>query len=839
MSWAHFDGDTPVKLSFKGITAPSTIDNPKLRHAMTYDSEGNALRSSARESVVSRIASASQAANRGYFSDGSAFMSGTKPTHSRKTSMISDEEIQASMLAMYGDSSKSSTPQNVTPATSTKNANNFDENGKSKRPSLWGSFKNLITGGETREKIHQSHKCGIANNSFGLVEDLDLDEMDNTMTFSPASNHNLLHFSSSVSNLEELNKYKDNNEDDDMFDDFEFPEEGIKAPSQLAPHFAEPDTFDDPFSNCFDEIDPGTNQERERLKALSNKVSKILNEISSPVDKDHFPEDICNSVLASFGPSPTLGAQLIQDHGVLTILQLLEVWKTDEHVYLIIQIINKIIYQNIKGLEYLSMLGLIPLMMAYARPAPDNINLTESHPTTNVFKISQVQVEAATFIENVCANPRTLQMFIGCGGLDVLVYFISFSHNLGSDLEARVLVRVGLNGVLQIFKLSGIRRNDFCKIMADRKLLLSLTILFEYLIEQLIQQENGHQIQDAKHCWDALHKTTEVLESFSKSVKVVVNNIKESELVQKLIRSFTLILNRSGVGSKHEFVELVNDVLKFLKNMTLEPEIIDHLDESGVIDEVMHLLKRQKAKSDDAAMVRGLEKVEASIIYLIFCLCRLNKARQDKAANLGIVPHLLRVIDEQKSTKQFALHVLCDLGHSTNQSTRAILADNKVVNLFISLLRGGQIVENWQTRALECLAAWMGNEPKDVEPALCEGDAIGNLIWSFRTLHQENFEKVSECLLELVQASNQLAQGLGRQKEFINELISRLQYPKAKIVLNLLRTLQHLFTNHLQQVQFIRDFELQRAVQKLAEDQEKVLVNKLANDLLEAFKSVS
>ncbi|CAN0503182.1 unnamed protein product, partial [Ectocarpus sp. 8 AP-2014] len=81
-----------------------------------------------------------------------------------------------------------------------------------------------------------------------------------------------------------------------------------------------------------------------------------------------------------------------------------------------------------------------------------------------------MRVEAARLVRTLCnGSDLTLQTLISCGGLSVLAQFLAAGGpRIDSDgargADARRLVRIGIDGVLKVFSLQRIRRNDFCKL---------------------------------------------------------------------------------------------------------------------------------------------------------------------------------------------------------------------------------------------------------------------------------------------------------------------------------------------------------------------------------------
>jgi hypothetical protein len=74
----------------------------------------------------------------------------------------------------------------------------------------------------------------------------------------------------------------------------------------------------------------------------------------------------------------------------------------------------------------------------------------------------------------------TLQMFIGCGGINVLVEFLE------EDIDAeRDLVLIGVNGVWSVFELQGpTPKNDFCRILSRSSVLYPLSLVLNRVVDE-------------------------------------------------------------------------------------------------------------------------------------------------------------------------------------------------------------------------------------------------------------------------------------------------------------------------------------------------------------------
>lgn len=83
----------------------------------------------------------------------------------------------------------------------------------------------------------------------------------------------------------------------------------------------------------------------------------------------------------------------------------------------------------------------------------ENLCFVGGIPTVSEFAMKQfptdIRHEAAAFVRQICqASTLALQMFVSCGGLNVLVSFLE------EDLETeRDLVLIGVNGICSVFEL--------------------------------------------------------------------------------------------------------------------------------------------------------------------------------------------------------------------------------------------------------------------------------------------------------------------------------------------------------------------------------------------------
>jgi serine/threonine protein kinase len=195
------------------------------------------------------------------------------------------------------------------------------------------------------------------------------------------------------------------------------------------------DEDDDPFAQLeedFDELDLETNIARDRYARLCKFVEELVGEMKKNLVPDalaHHSEQLMQVLIES----PELKGTIVTSHGMLPILEILDTCQMQDVILRLLKIVNMIIYENEELMETLCFLGGIPIISRFADQRVS----------------SQIRLEAAAFVRQMCqGSTLTLQMFIGCGGLNVLCDFLE------EDLETeRDLVLIGVMGVYNVFEL--------------------------------------------------------------------------------------------------------------------------------------------------------------------------------------------------------------------------------------------------------------------------------------------------------------------------------------------------------------------------------------------------
>lgn len=173
-----------------------------------------------------------------------------------------------------------------------------------------------------------------------------------------------------------------------------------------------------------------------------------------PDESDDVILSACQKLTTFFHQRPEQKIVFVTQHGLLPLMELLEAPRI-RVICSVLQLLNLIIKDNTDFQENACLVGLIPVVMSFA--VPD--------------RPREVRMEAAYFLQQLCqSSSLTLQMFISCRGIPILVGFLEADY-----AKYREMVHLAIDGMWQVFKLQrSTPRNDFCRIAAKNGILLRL-----------------------------------------------------------------------------------------------------------------------------------------------------------------------------------------------------------------------------------------------------------------------------------------------------------------------------------------------------------------------------
>ncbi|CAN9266026.1 unnamed protein product [Alternaria alternata] len=579
--------------------------------------------------------------------------------------------------------------------------------------------------------------------------------------------------------------------------------------SKMANSFIIADEDDlDPFANLdegLDNINLENNVARDRDDRLTKMTESLVGCLKTSQPDDELL-DIADQLLQVLHESPDKRSIILRSHGMLPILEILGTRPHNEVVLPLLKIINLIILEDSESQESLSFLGGIPTICYFA---------SKKFP-------SDIRKEAAAFVRQMYqTSTLTLQMFIGCGGINVLVEFLE------EDIDAeRDLVLIGVNGVFGVFELQGpTPKNDFCRIFSRSSVLYPLSLVLNRMVEE-----------DGEVARLIVGRIVQIFLIFSQAESHVKDLVADRMILKRVLKDLR------KMSPPHQIT-----MLKFIKNLSSLSSTHEALQNSNAIDILIELLKSTRQKdamsrslhrsaSDPARLPPFHREISNQILNTMYNLCRHNKSRQEEAALSDIIPLLKEVVREGGPLKEFALPVLLEMVNS-GKVARKMLWDAKGLAFYVSLLGD----RNWAVTALDAIFVWLQEETARVEQYLLSSQSSFTVAiisaYTSADLPHSTFENMLEPLQKLVRLSPPIAASLA-VPEIFSRTEQKLGHKDAVTRLNFLRILRTICDAKDEGCWLVRAFGCYDRISWLMEHDSAVLVRQMAEELVRACDEV-
>ncbi|KAF2275217.1 uncharacterized protein EI97DRAFT_475777 [Westerdykella ornata] len=600
----------------------------------------------------------------------------------------------------------------------------------------------------------------------------------------------------------EIQKYAEDDQDDfsDVWGDIKQPsrpesDSGSEhssmamVTSKMASSFVVVDDDEiDPFANLeegLENINLENNVARDRDDRLAKQTENLVGCLKTS-QPDDVLLDIADQLLQVLYESPDKKAIVLRSHGLLPILEILGTIPPNDVVLRLLKIVNMIILDDAESQESLSFLGGIPIICNFAY---------KRYP-------SEIRKEAAAFVRQMYqTSTLTLQMFIGCGGINVLVEFLE------EDIDAeRDLVLIGVNGVWSVFELQGpTPKNDFCRILSRSSVLYPLSLVLNRVVD-----ETGELAELIEG------RIVNIFLIFSQAESHVKDLVADRMILKRVLKDLR------KMSPAHQVT-----MLKFIKNLSMLSSTHEALQNSNAIDILIELLKTSKKSPLQ-------REIANQILNTMYNLCRHNKSRQEEAALSDVIPLLKDVVQQGGPLKEFALPILCELAHS-GKVARKMLWDAKGLAFYIGMLSD----RNWQVTALDAIFVWLQEETARVEQYLLYSNFSTAIISSYTSpeLSQATFESMLEPLQKIVRLSPPIAASLA-VPEIFTRTVQKLSHKDAVTRLNLLRILRTICDAREEECTLIKQFGVYDTIHHLSNYDPAILVRQMAEELVRSCDAV-
>ncbi|MCJ1308432.1 hypothetical protein MMC25_002085 [Agyrium rufum] len=539
---------------------------------------------------------------------------------------------------------------------------------------------------------------------------------------------------------------------------------------------------DDPFSA----MEEGFDETNLEANVARDKYARILTQVQSTValfkgwQMDDLLDEQSEQLLAIVSEFPETKKIIIESHGMLPMLEILENYRQRDTVLNLLRLINIMLYDDGWVQENLCFLGGVSVISQF----------------TSKKYAKEIRTEAATFVNLMChSTPLGLQMFVSAGGLRVLVEFLEEDYD-----DDRDIVMIGLNGVAIVFEQQGpTPRNDFCRILSRSSVLDPLSVVLSRVLDEQTDDTEPYE-----------QMIVDIFYIFSLSENHVKELVAERTVLHRVLKDLRRMRPANQIT-----------MLKFIKNLSMLATTLDKLQNSNAVDVLTEMLR-------SSFSLTHWKEVQSQTLNTLYNLCRLSKPRQEDAALNGVIPILMRLLKQDRPLKEFALPILCDMAHAGKIGRRELWR-NKGLQFYINLLAD----EYWAGTALDSIFIWLQEETAKVEDHLLQGGFASAVIKCLSAPGASGIEGSLEPLQKLLRLSPAVAASLA-QPELFARIRQKLQSSKAIIRLNLLRVVRSVCDASEEQGALINAHSLYDAIQRLAESDPAILVRNMAGELIKS-----
>lgn len=316
-----------------------------------------------------------------------------------------------------------------------------------------------------------------------------------------------------------------------------------------------------------------------------------------------------------------------------------------------------------------------------------------------------------------------------------------------------------------------------------------------------------------------LEKVADLLLEFSRADSIVKSYMCAPSLLGRLFQMLKKIEP-----------PILLKILKCINNLSTDPDCLESLHRA---DAIICLIPNLDLKEGPL-----ISQIHNEVLNALFNLCKINKRRQEQAAENGIIKHLISIITSGSPLKQYALPLLCDMAHAS-RSSREQLREHKGLDIYLNLLED----ELWAVTALDSLAVCLAhdNDHRKVEQELLKKESIQKLVKFFRSCPEQYFVHILEPFLKIITKSSRINTTLA-VNGLTTLLIARLDHQDAIARLNLLKLIKAVYEHHPRPKQLIVENDLPQKLQNLIEERRdgqrsggQVLVKQMATALLKAL----
>uniref|UniRef100_A0A0E0PF67 non-specific serine/threonine protein kinase n=1 Tax=Oryza rufipogon TaxID=4529 RepID=A0A0E0PF67_ORYRU len=292
-----------------------------------------------------------------------------------------------------------------------------------------------------------------------------------------------------------------------------------------------------------------------------------------------------------------------------------------------------------------------------------------------------------------------------------------------------------------------------------------------------------------------LEKVADLLLEFAQADTVVKSLMSSQSLLARLFQMFNKIEP-----------PILLKILRCINHLSGDPNCLETLQRTDAIKHLIPILELH-----DGPLVY---QIHSEVLNALFNLCKINKRRQEQAAENGIIPHLMNFVMSDSPLRQYALPLLCDMAHASRNSREQLRAHGGL-DVYLNLLED----DAWACTALDSIAVCLShdNDHRKVEQALLKKDAIQKLVKFFQDCPEQYFVHILDAFLKIITKSSRINTAMATNG-LTTLLIARLDHREAIARLTLLKLIKVVYEHHPRPKQLIVENDLPQKLQNLIEE---------------------
>jgi cell division control protein CDC15 len=498
---------------------------------------------------------------------------------------------------------------------------------------------------------------------------------------------------SKLSKADLLSKFcEENSEESSIFRSFS----GLEIDRQVLQGTTEPNEVEeeDPFLEI--DIESFDTKELEIQTKMEYLITRFTNKVDNcRSGNDHVLDSlikITGRMLHLVKKYPTLHLTLIREHGLLSLMELLDegpaLPKSTKLWFQTLAILNEIFEHSPNEFETYCLLGGIPSITHF------------KHPSYNI----QVRLQVVRFISHFGKSEKALSMLVSSGGLRIVSKFIEedFETAPSFPLTAVECIHGILTRDLTRFK------SDLCRILSRHGVVFWFIVLLNKLTNPNLKRPKSLSLETVKR---SVNQILDIIKFFTQSEARVRINIANAELFKLLIKTYKNL----------EFVHQ-SIVLKYFKSISMISETLNLLHQADILEFLMELLESYNTSSSH------YKEVMSIVCPMLYNCCYLNHHREHQLVELGAVPYLKSLAQTNLPFRQFVLPILCELVYCDN-SVRQVLKQQDILTLYFNLL----LDPYWQSNAMDSIIVWIQEDRTTID--LKSTRAITCILTGFFVVH--------------------------------------------------------------------------------------------------------